>query len=80
MPRATIDYLNARRALKPASGGANQSRAVKYAPVNELELEEQTELQVDSAWSDYRIQSEAMWQSIFARFGLEQGYDTGETF
>jgi len=23
MPRPTIDYLNARRALKPASGGTN---------------------------------------------------------
>jgi hypothetical protein len=32
MPRASIEYMNARRALKPASGGAKQSRAVKYAP------------------------------------------------
>jgi hypothetical protein len=32
MPRASIDYMNARRALKPASGGKTQSRAVKYAP------------------------------------------------
>lgn len=32
MSRASIDYLNARRALKPASGGAVQSRRVEYAP------------------------------------------------
>jgi DNA-binding transcriptional regulator YdaS (Cro superfamily) len=31
MPRPTIDYLNARRALKPASGGKVYSRKVKYA-------------------------------------------------
>ena len=32
MPRPTIDYLNARRALKPASGGKVYSRKAKYAP------------------------------------------------
>jgi DNA-binding transcriptional regulator YdaS (Cro superfamily) len=36
MPRPTIDYLNARRALKPASGGKVYSREVKYAPEENL--------------------------------------------
>jgi DNA-binding transcriptional regulator YdaS (Cro superfamily) len=31
MPRPTIDYLNARRALKPANGGKVYSREVRYA-------------------------------------------------
>ena len=31
MPRPTIDYLNARRALKPASGGKVYNREVRYA-------------------------------------------------
>ena len=31
MPRPTIDYLNARRASKPASGGKVYSREVRYA-------------------------------------------------
>ena len=36
MPRPSIDYLNARRALKPASGGKVYSRRVKYAPEEEF--------------------------------------------
>jgi hypothetical protein len=39
MPRPIIDYLNARRALKPASGGTNyrvRERAI-YAPESDLE-------------------------------------------
>src|SRR5262245_9773135 len=31
MPRPTIDYLNARRASKPASGGKVYSRKIRYA-------------------------------------------------
>ena len=31
MPRPTIDYLNARRASKPANGGKVYSREVRYA-------------------------------------------------
>jgi DNA-binding transcriptional regulator YdaS (Cro superfamily) len=31
MPRPTIDYLNARRASKPSSGGKVYSREVRYA-------------------------------------------------
>jgi hypothetical protein len=69
MPRASIDYMNARRALKPASGGATQSRTVKYAPDCKLDPHDLLELQIDSAWSDHRIRAEAMWQQIFERFG-----------
>jgi hypothetical protein len=36
MPRPTIDYLNARRALKPASGGKIYSCKAKYASENLL--------------------------------------------
>jgi len=38
MPRPTIDYLNARRALKPASGGKVYSRQVRYAEDDALVL------------------------------------------
>src|SRR5262245_39038662 len=31
MPRPTIDYLNARRASKPANGGKVYSRKIRYA-------------------------------------------------
>jgi hypothetical protein len=37
MPRPTIEYMNARRAAKPASGGAKQSRRVQYAPDSEAD-------------------------------------------
>lgn len=69
MSKASIEYMNARRALLPASGGATQSRAVKYAPECELEPCERLELETESAWSDYRIRADAMWQQIFERFG-----------
>jgi hypothetical protein len=36
MPRPTIEYLERRRALKPASGGKIYSRKAKYAPENLL--------------------------------------------
>ena len=41
MPRPSIEYLNARRAIKPASGGTNYRarERVKYAPDSEA-LEE----------------------------------------
>jgi hypothetical protein len=32
MSRPSIDYMNARRALMPASGGAKQDHSAKYAP------------------------------------------------
>jgi hypothetical protein len=69
MTKATIDYMNARRACKAASGGTVYSREVRPMPDSELDLCELTDAQCDSAWSDYRIRAEAMWQQIFERFG-----------
>jgi hypothetical protein len=39
MPRPSIEYLNARRAVKPASGGTNYRAREKaiYAPESDLE-------------------------------------------
>jgi hypothetical protein len=80
MPRPTIEYLNARRALMPASGGAKQDHSAKYMPDRELDICGRTELECESAWSDYRIRADVMWQQIFERLGLDQGYELGETF
>jgi hypothetical protein len=63
MPRATIDYLNARRANKPASGGKNyrvRERA-KYAPDTEADARE------------YRLKSNG-----FTQEELEQRWKRGE--
>ena len=70
MSRATIDYLNARKAAKAASGGKTYSRETEQTPDRELDPIELTECQMESAWSDYRINAGAMWERIFARFGL----------
>jgi hypothetical protein len=72
MSRATIDYMNARREAKAASGGTTYSREAKQAPDRDLPIEEQTAQQIESAWIDQRINSDAMWERIFARFGLAQ--------
>jgi hypothetical protein len=50
MPRPTIDYLNARRALKPASGGTiyrARERAI-YAP--EIEDEQRSRWAEEQQW------------------------------
>jgi hypothetical protein len=50
MPRPTIDYLNARRALKPASGGTNyrvRERAI-YDP--EIEDEQRRRYAEEERW------------------------------
>lgn len=79
MARASIDYMNAIRNSKPASGGTNYGRlptkADCYVPDRDLDLWERTDLAIDSAWSDHRIAAGAMWDAIFAKFGLEQGED-----
>jgi hypothetical protein len=81
MSRPTIEYLNARAALKPASGGKTYSRTAEYCPDSQLDLSERTEMQVDSLWSDYRINADAMWSAIFARFGVSRnGFNLAETF
>jgi hypothetical protein len=69
MARASIDYMNARRALLPAGGGKTYSRETEYCPDRDLDLCERTEMQIASAWSDHRIRQEIMWQQIFERFG-----------
>ena len=56
----------------PASGGKTYSREVKYCPDADLDIWEQTDLCMESAWSDYRIRASVMWERIFARFGLAQ--------
>jgi hypothetical protein len=86
--RPTIDYLNARRALKPASGGTKQTDDSKSAQDRrrydeccrdaQLDLCERTELECDSAWSDFRIRQEVMWQQIFERFGYLPAETTDE--
>ena len=45
MPRPAIDYLNARRALRPASGGKVYSRKAKYAPEEKCPPLSQEELE-----------------------------------
>jgi DNA-binding transcriptional regulator YdaS (Cro superfamily) len=40
MPRPTIDYLNARRALKPASGGTNYRAREKPVYAEDVELKD----------------------------------------
>jgi hypothetical protein len=52
----------------------------RSAPDCELDPIERLELEVASAWSDYRIRAEAMWEGIFERLGLAQGFELGETY
>jgi hypothetical protein len=54
----------------PASGGKTYSRETEQTPDRELDPIDLTECQMESAWSDYRINAAAMWERIFARFGL----------
>jgi hypothetical protein len=74
--RPTIDYLNARRDCKPASGGKVYSHRIEYAPDCDMDLTERTEAESNSRCAMLQIQVEAMWQSIFERFGvLPSGLD-----
>lgn len=73
--KPTIDYLNARRACLPASGGKTYARTTRFAPDTDLDLWERTDAMVESAWSDYRINAEIMWQRIFDRFDLDRDDD-----
>jgi hypothetical protein len=58
MPRASIDYLNARRECRAASGG--KTYAVKRNAVDDkaqfadLDIWEQTMMQVDAILADFR--------------------------
>ena len=78
MPRATVDYMNARRALMPASGGKTYDRAVEYCPDAELDPITLTELQCDSACADMHIAVEAMRYRLFKQFGITQQEESNE--
>ena len=74
MSKASIDYMNARRACPTCQWLAPRNRAaVKSAPDTDLDLWERTDLAMQSAWSDASIRSQVMWEQIFARFGAELG-------
>ena len=73
MPRASIDYMNDRRALMPASGGAKQSRRVEYAPADDWE----TTLETAKAHiSDFAIWAEVTRQTLVARLAIPQADET----
>jgi|SRR5215469_1937199 len=86
MGRPSIEYLNARRAAKRASGGSKQ--AERKVTQGELFREEQSAMtpeeitaqKIESAWSDQRIAQEVMWDKIFEQLGLTRGYSLDETF
>lgn len=48
MPRASIEYMNARRACKAASGGTTYSRTVEYSPDYEPDAFELAQSQINS--------------------------------
>jgi hypothetical protein len=79
MGRPSIEYLNARRAAKPASGGTTYAREATYAPESALTPEEITEQKVETMWADQRIAQEAYWDKLFEQFGLTRGYDIEDT-
>ena len=68
MPRASIDYLNARRAILPASGGKTQSRAVKYAPETTLDPADQAMKYI----GDFSLWAEITRQQLVARLAIPQ--------
>lgn len=80
MPRATIDYMNARRALKPASGGARQSRAVTYAPDRDRDS---GELAYEAAMThimNFSLWAETSRQALVQRLGISQPDDMSIPF
>lgn len=68
--RDMIAYMNARRAAKPASGGAKQDYSVQYAPDSELDPIEQTAAIAETLCADMHIAVEAMRYRLFAQFGI----------
>lgn len=58
MTRASIDYLNARRAAKPASGGKVYRKDTNAVDLrdqwNALDTIDQAALQIDHVFSDFR--------------------------
>ena len=77
MPRPTIDYLNARRALKPASGGTiyrARERAI-YAP--EIEDEQRSRWAEEQQWQQLlqsqRSKQVALLKEYLLRVGVAVG-------
>ena len=58
MPRPTIEYINERRASRPASGGRaydrSRSAADDRAQFDSLDYHEQVMLQVSAIFADFR--------------------------
>lgn len=81
MGRPSIEYLNARRAAKPAGGGKTYARGAKQAPdVEAMTPEELTAALSESAWREQSIAQEAYWDKLFEQFGLTRGYGLEDTF
>jgi hypothetical protein len=81
MSRPTIDYLNARKACKAASGGKTYSRETEYCPDSQLDIWEQTERKIESAFADLNLKTEVFFQVLFDRLGMSQdGLELEATF
>lgn len=81
MGRPSVEYLNARRAAKPASGGQAYARTAKLAPETEtMTPEEMTAAKAESDWAMLNITQEAFWDKLFERMGLTRGYSLDDTF
>jgi hypothetical protein len=69
--KPSIDYLNARRACKPASGGSVYSRAVKYAPDYEPDALEIALAHI----GNFALWAEASRYAYLKATGLELGVE-----
>jgi hypothetical protein len=77
MPRPAIDYLNARRALKPASGGTNyrvRERAV-YAP--EIEHEQRCRWAEEQRWQQLLKSERSRQVELLKEFLVRVGTAVG---
>jgi hypothetical protein len=77
MPRPTIEYLNARRALKPASGGTNyrvRERAV-YAP--EIEHEQRCRWAEEQRWQQLLKSQRSAQVALLTEFLFKAGVAVG---
>jgi hypothetical protein len=72
MPCATIEYMNARRAHKPASGGAQQNHRVEYCPDDQLEPAEIAYHKAMGHISDFALWAEATRIAQANRLGIPQ--------
>ena len=77
MPRASIDYLNARRAAKAAAGGTTYDRDCRQAPDRELSAWDAGIAQCRSAFSDFALWAEASRHALVNKLAIPQ---QGEQF